>query len=1058
VNNQTIPVTSTILRNKLGRLAIRLQAQANPLATDTDFDTLEKTVAESVKILSQFYKQLSDPTYKPTNIVVDTVPDAQAFNENFIAIQDDLEIVFHEFENMEGVILGEFNYMVSRLNRLNRKLKGISSQLGDYILFSTIPTKDAIFYGDSFNNLSRVEVNSPLLNQDQCEVNQVEGIATLPVDRTAQVTLNVTELPVINSNSNGITGNNQEAGASLHGTLTDILDNNADTWFEYERVLGTDDGVALTLDFTINIGEEKIVNFIRINPNNFGSQAQVKIVSINTSVDGKDFVSVKDDIPIADFVIEDEDNVFTLAPSTSKYAGQGLYTFTPRLAKYVHLTLKQTTAYTITTATGHQKYRYAIGIRDIEVQALPYKDTGEIISTEFTLSDDVRKVVLLSNQNPSSETTSSLASIDHYVSPDNGVTWHQIRPKVSAGVANVDQAIPELLDFNGVSAGSIATANEVKSLRYKALMKRDTSAFTKASSELAQEIAENTELHSPPSTTPFTITLENTPVTGTLKLIDPQFGSRGKEEVRYQVANGNGNSQIILLPFKPLVRELEKYLSGGYWCLRDLDPEQIYVGGSLWTRVPVLSGLGAEYTLNYEEGRLEFGDGTNGDTVPDASSISMNLVEERISPSRGTDHLATLDYSTPQDQKQVVVAIVHPPRNRTDILARGATRFQLQADILYDSSDNESWAAPSPYKITFSDSSVFTTEKVFGEDVLAAHEWCIDWANGVLYSYDPTSSADETTISYSHNPRTILSDSDWAFQNAGNGIANVISIADDKYQTFTADQLDVEPGVKYFNLQYLNVVQGTINFTDNNVPEDDALKTEVQFIDGRSELLGVVLAAESLDPITTTGFISVSFKMKISSDAGFGVTFSKPDIFKVEKNSKADVDGGIDGDYWIDRTAATSLTGRIYVKLDSAQGDPGVVTYSYVNPQAVLTGRYSVNYETGEVFSYEATPSNITVDYEYTDYRAKYDIARLVSTDDWEFDSSTDKITIKDREILKNIRTPQQTGQHTEGSKFYQASYQYVKSTRANVSDLEPFFSPVLKDYALKVVTKSRLV
>jgi len=1058
VNSQTTPVDSTLLRNKLGRLAIRLQSQANPKGTSTSFNTLEKTVSESIKILSQFYRQLSDPTYKPIDTVIDTVPDAELFNNNFVAIQDDLEIVFHEFENLEGVILGEFNYMVSRLNRLNRKLKSVSSQMADFILFSDLPTKDAVFFGDSFNNLNRVEAHSPLLNEKQCEINQVEGIATLPVDRTAQVILTITETPVINSNSNGTLGNNEEVGASLNGSISDILDNNADTWFEYERVVSSDDGVSLILDFTINIGDEKIINFLRINPNNFGTKTQVKIIAIDTSVDGKDFVSIKDDIPIADFTVEDEVNVFTLAPSTSKFAGQGLYTFTPRLAKYVHLTLKQTTPYTMTTSTG-TKYRYAIGVRDVDIQTLPYDSKGEVISTEYTLTDEVRKVVLLSNQNPDPATTSSLASITHYVSPDNGVTWHQIRPKVSAGSANVDQSVVELLDFNGVSADSIATASPVKSLRYKALLKRETSAFTKASSELAQEIANMTELHAPPTTTPFTISLQNTPVTGTLKLIDPQFGSRGKTDVSYQIANGTGNKLIVLLPFKPMQRDLEKYESGGDWYIRDLDPERVSVAGELWNRVIVHSGANNEYILNYDEGKLEFGNGTDGNKVPLSAAVSMTLTEERISPGRGTDHIAELDYPTAQDQKQVELSIAHPATNKTSVLKKGAIRFQLEKDVLFDSTTGESYAAPSPYKITFSDLAIFSTEKTFGTETLASPgDWYIDWANGVLYSYSATVSNTDTTISYSYYPRTILTESEWSFTDSGTGIANAISVSDNKYQTFTGDTLDVPITVRYFNLAHLSIVQGTVSFTDSNSVPTIALKTEVQFIDGRSELLGVVQAAEALEPITSTGIISIPFKVKISSDNGFAVTFSKPNIFKVEKTSMGDVNSGIAGDYYIDRTYSPFGTGRIYVKLTSTVASPGTVSYSYVNPQAVLEGRYSINYETGEVFCYDPTPSNIIVDYEYTDYRVRYDIARQVSSDDWEFDSSEDKLTISDREILKNQRTAQQVDQQTSGRKFYQASYQYVKSTRANVDELEPFFSPVLKDYALKIITKSRLV
>jgi hypothetical protein len=1017
-----------VLRNKLGRLAIKLQQNATPDGSNPDYNTLEKTVAEATKILTKFYAQLAEPGYSPVKIFPDSLPDAEKFNNNFIDIRDDFSVLFSEFENLEGVILGQFNYMVSRLNRLNRKLKSISSNLGDFILFSDLVTKDALFFGDSFNNLSRIEVNTPLLNNEQCEVNQVEGIVTLPVDRQKQTRINVTEVPVINSNSNGLVGNNQQLGAKKHGKISDILDNNADTWFEYERVIATDDGTPLTLDFTINMGQERVINFIRVNPNNFGTKTQVQILAIDTSVDGKNFVSIKDDIPIAGFTVEDEENVFTLAPSTSKFSGQGLYTFTPRAAKYVHLTLKQSTPYTITTTDKLQKHRYAIGVRDVDIQALPYKPTGEVISSNYAITDDVRKVVLLSNQNPDGATTSTLAAIDHFISPDNGVTWHQLRPRESAGSANVDQTIPELIDFNGVEEDSVITNNPVRSLRYKAVLSRNTEAFTSDSSELAQVKEDTTELHSPPTTTPFEIALQKTPITGTLKLIDPQFGSRGKEDVKYQIAVGTGGKLIILLPFKPLVRDFQKTEVASVWTLIDKDPEQIYVDGELWTRGP-LTGSSKNYKLNYEEGRIEFGDGTNGAAVPQGSVISMTLAEERIFPTRGADHIAKLDYPTANDQKRVEIACYSPPKSHTTVLKKGATRHQV-----------------------FIDGST---------ELVNPGDFSFDFKNGVLYSKTATNTTTDTSIIYFYNPRDVLADQDWRFTNSGGGTTNAVSLSDRVYKTFTADPLPISNGLKYFNLAHLGIVRGTVRFSGVTAEAPAELSTEVNYIDGRSELLGVVQAKQEIDPITgvTPGVpVSVPFTVKVSSNTEFSVTFSNQSIFVNEVASAAAVDAGNTGDYFVDRTTGTSATGRVYVKLADNVDEPGTINYYYTDPQAALAGRYSINYETGEVFCYSATPSNLAVDYEYTDYRAQYDIARLVPSDDWKLDTSSNTLTIKDREILRSIRVPQQTSQTAGSSRFYQVSYTYVKETRNNTASLEPFFSPILKDYVLKIVTKSRLV
>ena len=106
MNKETTPISSTILKNKLGVLANRLQAQAASDGTNSDYATLEQTVTEAISILSKFYKGLSQPGFTPTDIRFDTIPNPDNFNENMQAVLDDLTVIFAEFENMEGVVLG----------------------------------------------------------------------------------------------------------------------------------------------------------------------------------------------------------------------------------------------------------------------------------------------------------------------------------------------------------------------------------------------------------------------------------------------------------------------------------------------------------------------------------------------------------------------------------------------------------------------------------------------------------------------------------------------------------------------------------------------------------------------------------------------------------------------------------------------------------------------------------------------------------------------------------------------------------------------------------------
>lgn len=1034
-NTQDRPFVTKLLQTKLGLLAQRLQKQASPTGSNTSLVTQEQLVSEAISLLSEYYRFLSEPNFQPINPIVDCEPSPNDFNKNFQRILDDLTVLFTEFENIETTVLGNFNYMVSRLNRLNGNLKETSSSLGDYILLSDHSTKDAIFFSDSFSNLSRIESGSPLLNNEQLEINQAEGLLTLPIDRNQQKKIIVKELPVINSNSNGVAGNNYEPGAPYNGDITKILDGNADTWFEYERVVSTDDNVPLVLDFTVNLGLEQTVNFIRVNPNNFGTRTQVEVLSIDTSLDGKKFTSIKDDIPIAGWTVQDEDNVFILSPTTSKYAGQGLYTFTPRKVKYIHFSLRQSTAYIIQTSTI-DRFRYAIGIRDIHIEALPFKVKGEVVSTEYKSADEIKKVVLLSNQNPDAATSSTLASISHLVSPDNGITWYNIRPKVTAGLANISQEIPELLDFNGVSSNTIVTSSPVFGLRYKAIMERYPDAFEAGSSDLADSYDSSTELHKSPVSTPFALTLQQKPIAGTVKLIDTNFGTRGIDEQKYFLGTGTGAKISFQLPWNPMPRKKSKTYSSGKWYLTLSDDETVYVGEEVWSKAD-LSSAGANdkvYSINHSTGKIIFGDGTKGKAVPSGAIIAIAFNEEQISPTGGEIHLTSLQFPTVEDKSQIELRSYEPLSFCSVVLAKGANEHKIEGQIT------------STFPPTFSDAAVFTSEKTFidGSTELTTPGWySIDYTNNIVYSYTRTSVSVDTIINYYRNKVTVIPSDKWEFNSS-----NSIIIHPDAWETFdlgadyTGDTDTVPSSVKYFNLRQLAPVKGTLSFSDTTV-----FAKELDFIDGRSELFGFTKVTEEIPALTGTGAVTTfTLKAKITTDVNYPVVFSNSTVFGTSVNPPI-----TDGQYYVNTS-----TRVVSVYLSSNVDSPGTITYYSQNSNTSLSGRYSVNYQTGEVYTYTTTAGG-TATYQYSDYRIRYPLARVIPEEDYEVDILNSKVTIKDREILQAQRIPQVTSLGTR-DRFYQVSYQFMSSSRENVKEIEPFFSPILKDMSLKVITKSRLV
>jgi hypothetical protein len=385
----------------------------------------------------------------------------------------------------------------------------------------------------------------------------------------------------------------------------------------------------------------------------------------------------------------------------------------------------------------------------------------------------------------------------------------------------------------------------------------------------------------------------------------------------------------------------------------------------------------------------------------------------------------------------------------TTTLEPGRTRHQLNPRI------------DGSFIPAFSDSAVFTpaSVKVFvdgsSEFTPTAGEYSIDYDNGVVYSVSRTSATGTTTVSYLYEKREIVPEAGWDFVDQNGGIANAISIKDAVFESFKSDRETIAYAVKYFGLNHINAVKGTVSITGGY---SGYLDKEVPFIDGQTELLAVIPTKEKLASFTAGAgeIVVISFSMPVSTLSAFVVDFTNTDVFETLEASLGAVTDI--GDYFVDRS-----NNRVHVKVAGDVEDPGHVQYYYNDPNADLEGRYSINYETGEVYTYTATPhagegdDPAYIQYKYTDYRATYTVAREVPATDWEIDTTKNEITIADREILKNARLPQIVTSPS-ASKRYQCIYEYIGQARADVNELEPYFSPVVKDYGLRVITKDRLV
>jgi len=1050
-NKYLLPDKSRLLKIKLDQLTSKLQASVSAVGLKTK----EAIILESIKALNSFYKSLNEPQIEVEEITPDNLPDAEIYNELWQQLLGDLLTIFSELENVEALTVANFNFVTTESNRLTARLKAVSSKLGDYILYSLSPTKDALFFKDSFNDLSKVDFNTSLLNKDQAEISQTEGIVTLPIDRDRNSVLIIKEAPIINPNSNGVIGNNQELGVSHHGDLSTLLDNNPDSWFEYEKVTTqvADNKEPLVLDLTINMGDPTIVNHIRINPNNFGTKTVIHIDTIETSLDGEVYTSIKDDIPIAGFTTEDEENIFSLAPSTSKYAGQGLYTFTPRKVKYIHFVFRQTEPYIISTTTG-EKLRYAVGIRDIDIRAFNYKSEGEIISLPFETEDEIRKVLLQTNQNPTE--ISELAAIDYSVSPDNGATWYKIQPKQMSGTSAV-VSTPEVIEFNGSSASTIRTAVPVKSVKLKATLSRNDEGFEEGSSSFYQTQLTKSELHNVPIESPFSMSIEEPPIDGTVVVVDPLFGSRGLPKSPYVLGHVSDRLDLrkYRLPFTNFPRPVKKVLSGGKYHIELLPASEwqhLEVGGTPWSQAtqPISNYTSDDkvYSFNTNTGIIEFGDGTNGKAPAENEPLAIWFEPERIYPSEALDnHVAKLEFSTSANKNDMTIKRYDKIKSATMIIPKKATVVRLGNQNITDLGNIAS--------VFTGDQKTFLNGK---DELLTTGDWSIDMTEGIIYLYDPTPDTAQSSISYKYQPIYILKDEDWDWANT-NLLRDSVTIKETAWATITEEEEEVlmETNATVLDLAHLSTVKGTYVFNivdDSDEPLADDVtpfQKEVTFQDGLTELGGSMI--QTTEQISShsggSSTQTYTFTETVTTNTEFAILFSNSSLFSTLKDWD---DCSDPGDYSIKRS-----TNQYQFYSDDAVSDPGLVTYFYTNPNFADNGLYSIDYKHGRIYTQIGMDSTWTckVSYDYVDFRAEYRIARMLDPANYQVDITNRRVTINDSEILDHLMIPH--GRMDSRMPHYLINYDYVAATREDITLLKDYFSPVIKDYALKILLKGRI-
>lgn len=281
-------------------------------------------------------------------------------------------------------------------------------------------------------------------------------------------------------------------------------------------------------------------------PNSTGS---LKVYSIRTSVDGFEYqplYDVDDYVLNAELNIVPQtyraDQLFTGGDDfrKSKFAGQGVWPFPARTTRFVEIVIDQDQSYE--ELIGHTYYeqvtitkdpdtnedvenrvripssqvsqeilkapngrytvgesggyidkklevfpgwRYAIGIRDINIMSYEYEKKSEIISKKHETKRPIRYAMLYANEKIPQEFLSIISQgndwIKYYVSYDD-VNWYRISPMHHRPLSSEEEFPPKILEFNTtkveydadlqIHKEQVLVEKPIKGLRVKAIMSR----------------------------------------------------------------------------------------------------------------------------------------------------------------------------------------------------------------------------------------------------------------------------------------------------------------------------------------------------------------------------------------------------------------------------------------------------------------------------------------------------------------------------------------------------------------------------------------------------------
>lgn len=401
------------------------QKDINKILVDTEdrLSTSYQTVEQQVLSYNEFLQQiLSKDTelISRINFLKGELNDPSKYNRFFTEIYKKIKYLFQRAESLQSKLVNGVSAIEAETNLIFQDIKTTRSLLNILSLYNITSDDNIFYFSDTFTDFSKVNFDNTLGPVTNCFVSTDGGVVTLP-------RVSTTSLIGINTKYVILPGSTAGASFTPGKELNQSFINTTPNWAEYS--ISSDVAtLSLNLRFLLILDDITPINHIRIEPNNFGTSNWLKINSIQISEDNITFRPLQELSPeFASVGVETAlEPEFLLSDYENKFSRVGDFLFEPSNVRYIIFDLEQREP--ILNPIGDPKYKYLIGIRNLEINQIRYANSGTLYSKVFTRdasNKEIGSIALARNANI--QTNSQAGEIQFYVSPDNQ-TWYSINP------------------------------------------------------------------------------------------------------------------------------------------------------------------------------------------------------------------------------------------------------------------------------------------------------------------------------------------------------------------------------------------------------------------------------------------------------------------------------------------------------------------------------------------------------------------------------------------------------------------------------------------------------